>query len=106
MKFDKFTSALVQNSKKPSNLLAMAVGIKQKDNVNKIVKKVKKALFLYSVLFWCPAYAKFLFWPSLQFLSSDFAVMFFHYDEVVDEWKDFEWNRHVIHIAAASQTKW
>ncbi|KAG8642043.1 uncharacterized protein LOC110628827 isoform X2 [Manihot esculenta] len=68
-----------KNSKKPSNLLAMAVGIKQKDNVNKIVKK---------------------------FLSSDFAVMFFHYDEVVDEWKDFEWNRHVIHIAAASQTKW
>ncbi|XP_021637593.2 uncharacterized protein LOC110633342 [Hevea brasiliensis] len=68
-----------KNSKTPSNLLAMAVGIKQKDNVNKIVKK---------------------------FLSSDFAVMLFHYDGIVDEWRDFEWSGHVIHIAATSQTKW
>ncbi|KAF2292489.1 hypothetical protein GH714_024445 [Hevea brasiliensis] len=68
-----------ENPKKPTNLLAMAVGIKQKENVNKIVKK---------------------------FPSSDFVVMLFHYDGIVDEWKDLEWSRHAIHLAATNQTKW
>ena len=44
--------------------------------------------------------------PLLQFLSSNFVVMLFHYDGIVDEWKDFEWSDHVIHISAVNQTKW
>ncbi|XP_023001860.1 uncharacterized protein LOC111495920 isoform X1 [Cucurbita maxima] len=62
-----------------SNLFATAVGIKQKDLVNKMVTK---------------------------FLSSDFAVMLFHYDGIVDEWKDFDWSNRVIHVTAINQTKW
>jgi hypothetical protein len=42
----------------------------------------------------------------LQFLSSNFVVMLFHYDGMVNEWKDFEWNNRVIHISALNQTKW
>ncbi|KAJ7973621.1 Lysine ketoglutarate reductase trans-splicing-like protein, putative (DUF707) [Quillaja saponaria] len=62
-----------------TNLFAMAVGIKQKDLVNKMVKK---------------------------FLASDFVLMLFHYDGVVNEWKGFGWNDHVIHVSAINQTKW
>ncbi|XP_020238876.1 uncharacterized protein LOC109817931 isoform X1 [Cajanus cajan] len=62
-----------------SNLFAMAVGIKQKDLVNKMVKK---------------------------FIESDFLVMLFHYDGVVDEWKDLEWSSRVIHVSALDQSKW
>lgn len=71
-----------QNKKKPKlsmNLLAIAVGIKQKENVNKMVKK---------------------------FLESDFVVMLFHYDGIVDQWKDLEWNDRAIHVSAVNQTKW
>ncbi|XP_030971136.1 uncharacterized protein LOC115991513 isoform X2 [Quercus lobata] len=67
------------NVNNTNNLFAMAVGIKQKVLVNKMVKK---------------------------FLSSNFVVMLFHYDGIVDEWKDFEWSDHVIHISAVNQTKW
>ncbi|KAG6738572.1 hypothetical protein POTOM_058192 [Populus tomentosa] len=63
----------------PINLLAVAVGITQRDLVNKMVKK---------------------------FLSSNFSVMLFHYDGIVDEWRDFEWNDRVIHVSARNQTKW
>lgn len=42
----------------------------------------------------------------LQFLESNFAVMLFHYDGIVDEWKDFEWSHSVIHVSADNQTKW
>ncbi|OIW07188.1 hypothetical protein TanjilG_10161 [Lupinus angustifolius] len=62
-----------------TNLFAMAVGIKQKDLVNKMVKK---------------------------FLDCNFMVMLFHYDGIVDKWKDFEWSNHVIHVAAINQGKW
>ncbi|MCI02702.1 hypothetical protein A2U01_0023736 [Trifolium medium] len=62
-----------------SNLFAMAVGIKQKDLVNKMVKK---------------------------FLASNFVVMLFHYDGMVDGWKIFEWSDRVIHISVPDQTKW
>ncbi|GAU29749.1 hypothetical protein TSUD_392380 [Trifolium subterraneum] len=62
-----------------SNLFAMAVGIKQKDLVNKMVKK---------------------------FLASNFTVMLFHYDGMVDGWKIFEWSDRVIHISVPDQTKW
>ncbi|KAL3349989.1 hypothetical protein AABB24_022833 [Solanum stoloniferum] len=61
------------------NLLGIAVGIKQKEMVNKIVKK---------------------------FLEHDFVVMLFHYDGVVDDWNDLEWSNRAIHISAMNQTKW
>ncbi|TYH07856.1 hypothetical protein ES288_A08G267800v1 [Gossypium darwinii] len=62
-----------------TSLFAVAVGIKQKDLVDKVVK---------------------------MFLSSDFVVMLFHYDGIVDEWKHFEWCDKVIHVSARNQTKW
>ncbi|CAA0805987.1 Protein of unknown function (DUF707 [Striga hermonthica] len=65
--------------KSPMNLLAIAVGIKQKRNVNEIVKK---------------------------FPLNDFAVMLFHYDGNVDGWRDLEWSNSVIHVSAINQTKW
>lgn len=61
------------------SLFALAVGIKQKDLVDKMVRK---------------------------FLSSGFVVMLFHYDGNVDEWKKFGWSDHVIHVSARNQTKW
>ncbi|KAL3523330.1 hypothetical protein ACH5RR_016164 [Cinchona calisaya] len=61
------------------SLFAIAVGIKQKETVDKMVRK---------------------------FLSSNFVVMLFHYDGIVDEWKDLEWSDSVIHISALNQTKW
>lgn len=65
---------------KPStSLFAMAVGIKQKDLVDKMVKK---------------------------FLASNFTVTLFHYDGNVDEWKKFKWNDDVIHISVVDQGKW
>ncbi|KAL4572295.1 hypothetical protein LXL04_019067 [Taraxacum kok-saghyz] len=68
-----------KNAKTPMSLLAMAVGKKQKANVNEMIKK---------------------------FPSDDFVIMLFHYDGIVDEWKDFEWSSRAIHISAISQTKW
>ncbi|KAK8698282.1 hypothetical protein V6N13_114407 [Hibiscus sabdariffa] len=63
-----------------TSLLAVAVGIKQKDLVDKLVMK---------------------------FLSNNgFVVMLFHYDGIVDEWKQFEWCDKVIHVSARNQTKW
>ncbi|KAK1304569.1 hypothetical protein QJS10_CPB11g02388 [Acorus calamus] len=60
-------------------LLAIAVGIKQKHNVNTIVRK---------------------------FHLVNCSVMLFHYDGNVDEWRDLEWNDRAIHILAYNQTKW
>ncbi|XP_024381457.1 uncharacterized protein [Physcomitrium patens] len=68
----------VQNSM-PNNLLAMAVGIKQKKVVNDIVQK---------------------------FPLSNFTIMLFHYDGIVDQWQDLPWNNQSIHIVASHQTKW
>ncbi|XP_031377747.1 uncharacterized protein LOC116193117 isoform X1 [Punica granatum] len=68
-----------KNITSPANLFVMAVGIKQKYLVNKMVVK---------------------------FVASGFAIMLFHYDGAVDEWKDFEWHSQVIHVSATSQTKW
>ncbi|KAI7725074.1 hypothetical protein M8C21_027293 [Ambrosia artemisiifolia] len=62
-----------------TSLFTAAVGIEQKETVDKMVRK---------------------------FLSSDFTVMLFHYDGVVDEWKDLEWANSVIHVSAVKQTKW
>ncbi|KAI5658139.1 hypothetical protein M9H77_26932 [Catharanthus roseus] len=61
------------------NLLAIAVGIKQKEVVNQIVKK---------------------------FLENNFVVMLFHYDGIVDEWNQLQWSSQVIHVSATNQTKW
>ncbi|XP_058093272.1 uncharacterized protein LOC131239536 isoform X2 [Magnolia sinica] len=60
------------------SLLAIAVGVKQKETVNKIVKK---------------------------FPSSDFTVMLFHYDGAVDEWRDLPWSDNALHVSAVNQTK-
>ncbi|KAL1341787.1 hypothetical protein HN51_028322 [Arachis hypogaea] len=61
------------------NLFAMAVGIKQKDLVDKMVEK---------------------------FVAANFTMMLFHYDGIVDDWKEFDWNDHVIHVAVLNQGKW
>ncbi|KAL3653914.1 hypothetical protein CASFOL_003595 [Castilleja foliolosa] len=61
------------------SLFAVAVGVKQKINVDKMVRK---------------------------FLESSFVVMLFHYDGMVDEWKDFGWSSNVIHVSVDNQTKW
>ncbi|KAB1225650.1 hypothetical protein CJ030_MR1G002310 [Morella rubra] len=68
-----------KKSKSVMNLLAIAAGIKQKESVNKIVKK---------------------------FLAGDFVIMLFHYDGVVDDWRDLDWNNRAIHVSAINQTKW
>ncbi|KAK4793387.1 hypothetical protein SAY86_023822 [Trapa natans] len=74
---------ITNNSEKKSraekSLLALAVGIKQKEVVDKIIRK---------------------------FPPSNFVVMLFHYDGAVDEWMDLEWSTHAIHISAVNQTKW
>ncbi|KAM1796913.1 hypothetical protein ACFX11_037091 [Malus domestica] len=61
------------------NLLAIPVGIKQKDSVDAIVGK---------------------------FLPENFTVILFHYDGNVDGWWDLEWSNEAIHIVAQNQTKW
>ncbi|BBG96232.1 Protein of unknown function D [Prunus dulcis] len=61
----------LENSKPSMSLLAIAVGIKQKEIVDRIVKK---------------------------FLSSDFVVMLFHYDGAVDKWRDLNWSDRAIHV--------
>lgn len=65
--------------KTPHNLLAIPVGIKQKDNVNKMIQK---------------------------FPADNFTVMLFHYDGVIDKWSEFKWAERAIHVAAINQTKW
>ncbi|KAK4749986.1 hypothetical protein SAY87_027435 [Trapa incisa] len=73
---------VIENNKQigaERSLLTLAVGIKQKKVVNDIVRK---------------------------FLRGNFTVMLFHYDGVVDEWKNLEWSSQVIHISAVNQTKW
>ncbi|KAF3598988.1 hypothetical protein F2Q69_00036903 [Brassica cretica] len=61
------------------NLLAMPVGLKQKDNVDAVVQK---------------------------FLPANFTVILFHYDGNMDQWWDLEWSSKAIHIVAHNQTKW
>ncbi|XP_026660258.2 uncharacterized protein LOC103706547 isoform X2 [Phoenix dactylifera] len=66
-------------AKASKSLLAMAVGIKQKTVVDQIVEK---------------------------FFSSKFTIMLFHYDGVVDEWRDLQWTDSALHVSAINQTKW
>ncbi|KAI3456282.1 hypothetical protein Pfo_012945 [Paulownia fortunei] len=62
-----------------NNLLAMPVGIEQKQNVDTIVQK---------------------------FLSENFTIILFHYDGNLDGWWDLGWSKKAIHIVAHNQTKW
>ncbi|KAG0554048.1 hypothetical protein KC19_12G059100 [Ceratodon purpureus] len=68
----------LQKAKK-KNLLAMAVGIKQKQVVDDIVQK---------------------------FPLNSFTIMLFHYDGIVDQWQDLAWSNQSLHIVALHQTKW
>ncbi|CAN4117445.1 unnamed protein product [Withania somnifera] len=61
------------------NVLAMAVGIKQKSNVDVLVRK---------------------------FLPENFTIILFHYDGHVDGWWELPWSTEAIHIVAKNQTKW
>ncbi|KAJ4833379.1 hypothetical protein Tsubulata_022822 [Turnera subulata] len=79
MELSKRNFFFLENENASVNLFAMAVGINQSDLVDAMVKK---------------------------FVLSNFSVMLFHYDGIVDEWKKFEWNERVIHVSAHSQTKW
>ncbi|XP_047959732.1 uncharacterized protein LOC125206949 [Salvia hispanica] len=67
-----------ETAKRPRYLLALAVGIQQKDIVNKIVSK----------------------------FNEDFAIMLFHYDGKTSEWDKFEWSQRAIHTTGLKQTKW
>ncbi|KAK8353708.1 uncharacterized protein LOC108450201 isoform X3 [Gossypium arboreum] len=70
-------SAVKVNTNK--NLLAMPVGIKQKEHVDDVVKK---------------------------FRTENFTIVLFHYDGKVDGWWDLDWCDKAIHIVAHNQTKW
>jgi hypothetical protein len=42
----------------------------------------------------------------VQFPAANFKVMLFHYDGVVDGWRDLRWSDRAIHVAVRNQTKW
>ncbi|KAG6509784.1 hypothetical protein ZIOFF_027789 [Zingiber officinale] len=44
--------------------------------------------------------------PKKKFASSNCMVMLFHYDGIVDKWKDLQWSDSALHISAMNQTKW
>ncbi|XP_024543280.1 uncharacterized protein LOC9661890 [Selaginella moellendorffii] len=73
---------LWRSSKKKAlqkSLLAIAAGIQQKRGVDQIARK---------------------------FPVTNFTIMLFHYDGVVDRWSDLPWFGSAIHIVAINQTKW
>ncbi|XP_017229530.1 uncharacterized protein LOC108204544 isoform X2 [Daucus carota subsp. sativus] len=67
------------NVPSPCYLLAIPVGINQKDNVDDIVQK---------------------------FRPVNFTIILFHYDGKVDGWMNLEWSNKAIHIVGQNQTKW
>lgn len=67
------------NTPSSQYLLAIPVGIKQKRNVDRIVRK---------------------------FLPENFTIVLFHYDGNVDGWWDLGWSKKAIHMVAFNQTKW
>ncbi|GLT77903.1 hypothetical protein SLA2020_494580 [Shorea laevis] len=73
------SSRLKVNVSSNCYLLAMPVGIKQKEHVNVVVQK---------------------------FLVENFTVILFHYDGKMDGWWDLDWSDKAIHIIARNQTKW
>lgn len=64
--------------KKPKYLLTITVGLNQKKNIDRMVKK----------------------------FSEDFQIMLFHYDGQTTEWDEFEWSKSAIHVGIRRQTKW
>ncbi|GAB4826898.1 hypothetical protein Ancab_033776 [Ancistrocladus abbreviatus] len=79
LEFRSLKSSSKDDSLGHHNLLAMAVGIKQKHNVDTIVQK---------------------------FLTENFTIMLFHYDGNVDGWSDLDWSNKAINIMVQNQTKW
>ncbi|KAI4368765.1 hypothetical protein MLD38_017282 [Melastoma candidum] len=63
---------------KPKYLVTFTVGLDQKSNIDKGVKK----------------------------FSQDFQILLFHYDGRTSEWDDLEWSKTAIHISVRRQTKW
>uniref|UniRef100_A0A0E0FZH9 Uncharacterized protein n=1 Tax=Oryza nivara TaxID=4536 RepID=A0A0E0FZH9_ORYNI len=63
---------------KPKYLVTFTVGISQKENINRAVKK----------------------------FSDNFAILLFHYDGRVSEWDEFEWSKRAIHVSVRRQAKW
>ncbi|KAL5718067.1 hypothetical protein ACHQM5_011006 [Ranunculus cassubicifolius] len=63
---------------KPKYLVTFTVGMNQKSNIDKAVKK----------------------------FSDDFTILLFHYDGHTTEWDEFEWSKRAIHVSAKKQTKW
>ncbi|XP_047055011.1 uncharacterized protein LOC124661195 [Lolium rigidum] len=63
---------------RPKYLVTFTVGISQKENINRAVKK----------------------------FSDNFAILLFHYDGRVSEWDEFEWSKRAIHISVPKQAKW
>ncbi|KAJ4798337.1 lysine ketoglutarate reductase trans-splicing protein (DUF707) [Rhynchospora pubera] len=63
---------------KSKYLVAFAVSLKQKDNVNAAVQK----------------------------FSENFTILLFHYDGHMNEWDEFEWSTRAIHVGTRGQTKW
>ena len=43
---------------------------------------------------------------DFQFPLQDFVVMLFHYDGVLDDWNQYPWSAHAIHVSVMNQTKW
>ncbi|KAH9660716.1 putative storage protein [Citrus sinensis] len=64
--------------KKPKYLLTITVGLNQKKNIDRMVKK----------------------------FSEDFQIMLFHYDGQTSQWDEFEWSKSAIHVSIRRQTKW
>ncbi|XP_031284187.1 uncharacterized protein LOC116142910 isoform X2 [Pistacia vera] len=63
---------------KPKYLLTITVGLNQRQNIDRMVKK----------------------------FSEDFQLLLFHYDGRTSEWDEFEWSKSAIHVSARRQTKW
>ncbi|KAJ0016596.1 hypothetical protein Pint_11418 [Pistacia integerrima] len=63
---------------KPKYLLTIIVGLNQRQNIDRMVKK----------------------------FSEDFQLLLFHYDGRTSEWDEFEWSKSAIHVSARRQTKW
>lgn len=87
----------------------MAVGIKQNELVNKVIQKVLYCLFFFSLskIFWLFMYKwMILIAEDFQFPLQDFVVMLFHYDGVLDDWNQYPWSAHAIHVSVMNQTKW
>ncbi|KAJ0019955.1 hypothetical protein Pint_31160 [Pistacia integerrima] len=63
---------------KPKNLLTITVGLNQRQNIDRMVKK----------------------------FSEDFQLLLFHYDGHTSKWDEFEWSKSAIHVSARRQTKW